>query len=38
MFRLLNSKYKGAKNQFENLKIKEDQSVSNAVYPMVLQA
>ncbi len=38
VFRVLNSKYKGAKNQSKNLKIKEVQSVFNAVYPMVLRA
>lgn len=38
VFRVLNGRYKRAKNQSENLKIKEVQSVSNAVYPMVLQA
>jgi len=38
VFRVLNSKYKRAKNQSENLKIKKDQSVSNVVYSIVLQA
>jgi len=38
VLRVLSSKYRRAKNQSENLKIKEDQSVSNAVYFIVLQA
>lgn len=38
VFRVLNSKYKEAKDQSENLNIKEEQSVSNAAYSMMLQA
>jgi len=38
VFRVLNGRYKRAKNQSENLKIKEDQSVFNVVYSIVLRA
>lgn len=38
VFRVLDSKYKEAKDQSENLNIKEEQSVSNAAYSMMLQA
>lgn len=38
VFRVIDSKYSEAKEQSENLNIKEEQGVSNAAYSMMLQA